>query len=596
MSGLERMTERLVDYLYGELDSAEAAEVQRLLEAKPEWQAELARLRSVMGSLDRLADEEIPLGLANEISEEIARNAERDQLYAQTKTTGWDVLWSLYARIAAVALTLAVLAAVVFMLMPRGGPAFAQDIEVVPQGLMVTVFNSNLALVRDHRLILNLPQGVAPVQFKDIAPRIIPESVRFESATDPLGTRVLVQNYEYDLASPEALLKRFLDHDVQCIMRDGGLVEGKLLSFGGGSEPADRPSQWMQTAYGDGRPVQTLRVVTSQPYQFLLRRSDGMMTAVPGDNVVALKVGERPQGLLTRPTLAWQLRTDRAGRNDMVLSYLTGGMSWRADYVAVLTGPATLSLSAWVTVTNESGIAYPDADLKLMAGDVHRVEDVPHRLGYLVENGNGMAAYYHFAVPEFVEKAFSEYHLYTLQGRTTLKDKQTKQIKLLSADGVSYARKYVFDSNDRHRQARVEVEFTNAKENKLGMPLPKGLVRVQQADPDGELQQVAQDGIDHTPKDEKVTLAAGYAFDVVGERRQIDLRRLGRVTSTRYEIVLHNHKAEPAEVIVREHPSGDWRVTQENVPSTKTDASTLEFWVKLEPNSQRVVQYTVQTR
>ena len=592
MSGLERMTARLVDYLYGELDSAEAAEVQRLLETKPEWQAELARLRSVMGSLDQLADEEIPLGLANEISEEIARSAERDELYAQTKTTGWDVLWSLYARIAAVALTLVVLAAVVFMLIPRERPAFAQDIEVVPQGLTVTVFNENLALVRDHRLILNLPKGVAPVEFKDIAPRIIPESVRFESATDPLGTRVLVQNYEYDLASPEALLKRFLDHEVRCITRDGGLVEGKLLSFGGGPEPSGMPRLGVQQTFG--RPVQT--ETPSQPYQFLLRRADGMMTAVPEDNVMALKVGERPQGLLTRPTLSWQLRTDRAGRNDMVLSYLTGGMSWRADYVVVLTGPDTLALSGWVTVTNASGIAYPDADLKLMAGEVHRVEEISYRLGDLVENGNGMAAYYHFAVPEFVEKAYSEYHLYTLQGKTTLKHKQTKQIKLLSADGVAYARKYVLDSNDRHRQARVEVEFKNAKENKLGMPLPKGLVRVQQADADGELQQVAQDSIDHTPKDETVKLGAGYAFDVVGERRQTDLRRLGRVTSTSYEIVLHNHKAEPVEVIVREHPSGDWRVTQENVPSTKIDASTLEFRVKLEPNSQGVVQYTVQTR
>lgn len=437
-------------------------------------------------------------------------------------------------------------------------------------GLEITIYNQNLALVKDQRL-LTLEEGLNEVRFTDVAAQIDPTSVHFKSLTAPQATLIREQNFQYDLVSRAKLLEKYLDQEieVQQPRKDGGveIIRGQLLSATDG---------------------------------LVIQQADGTLTALTSAEQVRLP--KLPSGLITRPTLMWLVESGQAGTQRSEVSYLTSGINWSADYVAVVNPDDTLAdLTGWVTIDNKSGATYPAARLKLIAGEVHRIQP-PH----LLAKGRMAEMVTLAAEPQFEEKAFFEYHLYTLQRKTTIRDNETKQIELLTAANVPVKKVYVFDGANlrpgppnQPPQAKVNVmvEVENRQENHLGMPLPKGKVRVYKADEDGSLQFVGEDEIDHTPKDEKIRLYLGDAFDLVGERKQTDERVIAdNVRQYSFEIALRNHKKEAVEITVVEHLFGDWEILRESHEHTKKDARTLEFRVRVAPDEEVKVTYTAQVK
>jgi hypothetical protein len=440
----------------------------------------------------------------------------------------------------------------------------------------VTVYNQNLGLVRETRSF-DLQKGVADIEAEDVAAHIDPTSVHFKSLTSPGGVTVLEQDFEYDLISQDKLLEKYLGKEIELEQRLGPngekkeTVRGTLLSNEGG-----------RVLLSDGR----------------------ILVNPPGDAVLP----KLPEGLRSKPTLLWKLRSDRGGSNECELSYLTEGLGWHADYVTVVSPKDdSMDLNAWVTIDNRSGAAYKDAKLKLVAGDVHRSQPAPRPMMY----AKAMAA----AAPEanFAEKAFFEYHLYTLQRPTTLADNETKQVELAEAAGVPLTKEYLYDGsggimwpgggrylspewgNNSAAKVAVTLQFANAKSAGLGIPLPQGRVRVYKKDDDGALEFIGEDQIDHTPKDEKVRLHLGDAFDVVGERKRTDLQTGKNSLDESFEIRLRNHKEDPitVKVVERLYRWSEWKIENASQKFTKKDAQTIEFAVPVKPDGESVVTYTV---
>ena len=585
--------ERLLGYLYGELDDLEAGSVAAHLETCAKCDALERRFRATLGLLDTARETEAVPTASSEAARE---RLSREILIA--KPGEGRTSYGLFDRRYVLGAAAVLLAAIVVYLVAGGperpfGPAgaFAEP-RVEHVAYELTVFNEDLALVKDRRVIADLGVGEGLVRFTDVASQIDPTSVRFESTTDPVGTKVLEQNYEFDLATPGALLRKFIDEKIQCIAKDGLLTEGYLASYGMGS-PAFRPEDVQSQR---NRVQRTAPQVWSTPTERSIvlssERGRGKTVIVPVDDLTSIRLPTMPKGLQVKPTLVWKLRAGRAGRHDTLLTYQTSGFSWRADYVVTVAQGDVLDWRGWVTINNHSGTRYPDAKLKLIAGDVHKVVEAQPVL--VMYNGQRKAGGGRGADKAFEEKAFFEYHLYTLSAPTTLNNMQTKQIKLLGAAGVRATRKYVFEARRNPTNALVELEVWNKKENNLGMPLPKGRVRFRQADPDGELEYIGQDSIDHTPKDEKLTLNIGAAFDVVGERTQVQFSRSGRTRTESYTIRVRNHKTVPVDVTVREHTGGgDWRITVTNTPEKKVDVNTIEFPVTVPANGEKTVSYTI---
>lgn len=457
------------------------------------------------------------------------------------------------------------------MLVMAGGCAAEPIIDLTREtrtGLQVTVYNQNLALVKDLRKV-ELKAGANTIRFRDVAARIDPTSVHFKSLTAPAQVTLLEQNYQYDLVNRTKLLQKYIDKEIELVRRDQ-----------------------------DGREVERLRgtLLSAENGMAAIVRAKGRLYLRPRAEV---ELPELPAGLITKPTLVWKVTAERAGKHQVEVSYLTTGLTWHADYVAVVNAAHDkLDLTGWVTLDNKSGATYPFARLKLVAGDIHRITPPaplpPMRGAVRAEK----------AVSQFQQKPFFEYHLYTLDRKTTLADNETKQLALLSADGVSVKKVFLFDAGQqvyigtrRGRQkgkVRVVLDFKNTKANHLGMPLPKGKVRVYQADDDGSLQYVGEDSLAHTPRDEKVRLEIGNAFDLVGERKQIRYRKLAdRLVEQSYEISLRNHKDEDVQIVVVEHLSGDWEILTESHSHKKKDAHTVEFTVPVEANSETKLTYTV---
>jgi hypothetical protein len=433
------------------------------------------------------------------------------------------------------------------------------------------------ALVKDHRLILNLQKGDNVVRFTDVAATIDPTSVRFVSSTDPEGTQVVEQNFEYDLASAGALLNRFLDREITCVGRDGSETTGHLAAHDDDSIVlAAAPPE-------DGRaPRQT---------QTLARRA-----------VQAIRLNEVPAGLLVKPTLVWKLRARTPGQHDTTVSYLCGSLKWQADYVAVVTPgdantPDLLDLTGWVSLDNTCGATFEKAGLKLIAGDVNRVRDPWARQA--LEEGVKWAEALKVhgdmdpdGVPlrrkEFVEKSFFDYHLYTLTAPSTVRDNQTKQLTLLKRDGVKAQRRYVYDSRADGRRLAIELLAKNAKDNNLGLPLPKGRVTFEQRDVDGEAAFLGQSEIDHTPADEELSLKYGFTFDIVGEVRQTG--------PNAYEIRVRNHKAEEVQVRAVARVGAEQRINQATHGFTMHDVGTAHFDFALKGNSEQIIRYSVEEK
>ena len=456
--------------------------------------------------------------------------------------------------------------------LPPGGPAVAAAPLAITResqrDLMVTIYNGNLGLVKDTREA-RLPAGMSEVQFADVAAQIDPTSVHLKSLTDPAGLRILEQNYEYDLLSAQKLLEKYVGQKVRLYQGNGTSLEATLLSTDG--------------------PVFDINGAIHMGHQ--------------GQIVFP----SLPENLVSKPTLLWLLRNAAAAPQRVEASYLTGGISWKSDYVVILNAADDRAdLTGWVTIDNKSGATYKDAALKLVAGDVNRARDDRTRQALEMAAKSVTAAAP--ASRDFVSEGFFEYHLYTLDGRTTIKDKQTKQLTLMSAANVPVRKELAFfGARDYYRsqygtpmsnqKVSVFVELTNSKANNLGVPLPKGKVRVYKADKSGSQQLVGEDWIDHTPKDEKVRIKMGEAFDVVGERTQRDWKKIGGSTyEVEWEISLRNHKKEDVVVSVIEPIPGDWEVLRETQPHEKLEAHTLRYRVPVPQEGAAKVTYRVRLR
>jgi len=438
-----------------------------------------------------------------------------------------------------------------------------------------------------HERSITLEGKRSVVRFSDVAARIDPTTVTFASLTDPAGTSVLEQNYQFDLVSAAKLMERYLDRQVTVEQIRGNEVstfKGTLLSTTGGL-----------TLKGD---------------------DGGIVTVQSYSNV---RYPELPGGLITRPTLVWDVSTDKPGPHRVRVTYQTGGIVWWADYNVVFAegkdaNSGTLDIGAWVSILNQAGGSYADAKLKLIAGEVHRAPRPQGAFEYARDRMAKVAV----SAPGFEEKAFFEYHLYTLGRPTTLPDNSTKQIELCPvARSVPCEKILVYyglppefrgflpnpmtDRNygtQTNKKVDIYLRFKNAKESGIGMPLPAGRIRVSKLDPaDQTLEFIGEDTLDHTPKDEEVLVKMGSAFDVVGERKQLDFK----IDTARdwmaetIEIKLRNHKAEPVTVIVKENLYRwvNWKITDTTHDYRKVDARTIEFPVKVDKDAEATVKYTV---
>jgi hypothetical protein len=443
--------------------------------------------------------------------------------------------------------------------------------------LNVTVYNSNLALVRDVRQI-HLESGVFPLKFEDVAASINPTTVHFRSLSDPAKLSVVEQNYEYDLLDAQKLLQKYVGREVT-------LVQG---------ENDANSTKWVETralllADNNGQPVWKI--------------GDEIVTGMPTN---WYRFADLPGNLYSRPTLVWTLENRGADAQRVEASYLTNNVSWSADYVlTVARDEKNADLDGWVTLTNGSGVEYHNAKLQLVAGEIHQTT-LPMN-GRVMEKA--MIAPAPAAEPQFSQEAFSEYHLYTLERRTSIENNESKQISLLSGTGLSVDKRLVVEGQTyyfRNRQGmgnavpetvKVYYRFKNEQGNGLGMPLPAGTVRVYQAESNGGTQFVGEDRINHTPKDEQVRIYVGNAFDVVCERKQTDYQKIsGDTFEMEYQITLRNHKDADVTVDVREPVGGDWQVLNSNYKPAKLDSSTIGFEIPVAKNGTATLDYRVRVK
>jgi hypothetical protein len=476
------------------------------------------------------------------------------------------------------------------LLLSAAGPLAAAAQEPVvsgpeaTRGVSLTVYNGNFGVVREQRRI-PLRTGRNLVRYEGVARYIDPTSVAIRSLTAPGAVGVREQNYQFDLVSPEALLEKSVGRTVRYVTTDAQgarriVVEGTLLS-----------------------PPSSGGVV--------VRTADGRFVLNPHGMV---QVGDVTDGLVSRPSLLWTLDVAQAGEHETQVSYITSGMTWKADYVAVVREDETrVDLTGWVTLDNRSGATYRDARLQLMAGDVRRVQDAVALEGLVVTARGDRMPPPPPPAPAFAQEAFFEYHLYTLDGTTTVANNETKQMSLLSATDVGVTRRLVFDVGapwwmSRARQPGtgtstagdklgIVLEVRNSRENRMGMPLPRGRVRVYKGDRTGSLQFIGEDLVDHTPRDETVRLYVGDAFDVVGERRVMDARQVSeRVQEQTVQVSIRNHKDAAAQVAVVEHLQGDWEILRSSHRWEKKDATTVEFPLTVPRDGETVVTYTYRRR
>ncbi len=424
--------------------------------------------------------------------------------------------------------------------------------------MAITVYNQNLGLVKDVRL-MELKKGITVIRFRDVASQIDPTSVHFRSLSYPEKVSILEQNYEYDLVSTQKILQKYIDQEIKITAKDNKIYQGTLLN-----------------SSRDG---------------IVLAAQEGGIKIIRPESILDLDFPRLPTGLITRPTLVWLLDCQRGGRQKTEISYLTSGINWHCEYVAVADKEdKSIDLAGWVSIDNKSGAAYPDARLKLIAGEVHRVKPRRKPRGYIQADVTTMAK----GGPQFEEKPFFEYHMYTLGRKATLKDNQIKQLSLFSPTQVNVNKIYTCDGARYGKKVRVNLEFQNSQRAGLGIPLPKGKVRVYKEDVDKSLEFIGEDLIDHTPKDEKVRIFLGNAFDLVGERKKISYHKIGeKAREESWEIKLRNHKKEKVEIVVVEHFWGEWKITESNYKYTKKDAYTAEFKIPVAKDGESVVKYTV---
>ena len=439
--------------------------------------------------------------------------------------------------------------------------------------LAVTVYNSDLALVRDVR-DLRLARGTGELRFMDIAATVNPATVHFRSITQPAQLDVLEQNYEYDLLEPDKLLRKYVGRDVTLV---------RMRQQGGTTTPEEVRAR-------------LLSYNTAPVWQI----GGESITGLHADHI---RFPDLPGNLFARPTLIWTLQNDGVEQHRVEAAYLAGKLSWAADYVLnVGRDDKAADLDGWVTLTNGSGTGFPNARLQLVAGDLNRVRQELGRAMMEQVRADRPAA---LAAP-MAQEAFSEYHLYTFGRRTTINNAETKQVSLLNGTAIPIRKRYVVDGqsfyyrNAYHPGApikdvvQVYYQLKNEEKGGLGMPMPAGTVRVYQADSRGGAQFVGEDRINHTPKDETLNLKIGNAFDVVAERNQVDFEKIAaNVYEVEFEITLRNHKTAPISVEVNEPVGGTWRMVSASHDWTKTAAWATQFTVPVAADGTSVLRYRV---
>ena len=456
---------------------------------------------------------------------------------------------------------------------PKAGPSSQQSSDAsASERVSLTVYNKNFGLVRERRLV-HLGTGNVELSYADVSAHIQPETVHLKSLARDDGLTVLEQNYRYDLLSPETLLKKFVGKTIKVYRYNEhtGAEEEKqaqLLSVEGGA----------------------------------VLNIDGQITSNFGGRYAFPRV---PENLVQKPTLVWLLSSAVADQR-VEVTYLTQGLDWHADYVLSVDAEDELGdLNGWVTLKNETGTSYRNAELKLVAGDVQRV--APAEPPMMMDMAAPMPSAAP-APPQFKEEGLFEYHLYALDRPTSLLDKEQKQVSLLSASDIALDKKLIFFGQQywfrgnfgkvvQNQKVSVYLDLQNKEQNHLGMPLPKGTLRVYKSDKSGQKQFIGEDTIDHTPRDEKIRIKLGEAFDVVADRSQKVFRALSTCASeSEWEIKLRNHKDTPESVEVNEPVGGDWQVVSSSLPAIKKDANTFIFDVRLAPRSETKLTYVVRVR
>src|SRR5437016_1037220 len=493
----------------------------------------------------------------------------------------WVGLTSMVALLAAVA-----------MLYPaaRGNKVYASQEKEAPRAtadqttslndqtdLNLTVYNSNIALIRDVRN-LTLPGGTFRLKFMDIAATVNPATVHFRSLNEPDKLGVIEQNYEYDLLEPAKLLHKYVGKEVTLVRsyQESGTTKHEEIKA------------------------------------TLLSDNNGPVWKIGNDIVTGMfaesyRFPEVPANLYDRPTLLMSLENSGPRKQQIEASYLANNLSWNADYVlTVARDDKNADLDGWVTVANNSGTAFHNARLQLVAGELNRL---PQAIGGIRTDAAREMVMNKAAAPQFQQEAFSEYHLYTLGRKTSVEDKETKQISLLQGSGVPVEKVFVVNGQSyyyRNQQAPgaplkdpvlVYYKFKNEEKNGLGIPLPAGNVRVYQKDSKGGILFAGEDHIDHTPKDEQVSIHIGNAFDVVAEHKQTDFKHVDTHTwEFEYEVTLRNHKDIPTVVQVNEPIGGDWEMLSSTYKFTKTAAFAAQFNVPVAKDGTSVLKYRVRAK
>lgn len=442
----------------------------------------------------------------------------------------------------------------------------------------VTIYNDQLAMVKDLRTI-KLNSGFNKLAFREVSAQMRPETALLRSLDYSNGFHLIEQNFDFDLLTPQKLLEKYVGKKVRVVKTHPITGKESLLDA----------------------------VVLSVNSGVVLQIGDRIETGVPGRIVF----DEVPGNLRDRPTLVMQLNSATSKAQQLQLSYLTGGLSWKADYVAELDeNDEFVDLTGWVTLNNQSGATYKNAKLQLVAGDVNRVQneyrEIKRRFEILAEDSS-------MADSEMVEEALFEYHLYTLQRPTTIAENQTKQVSLLSATKIPVKKEFLLKGQNYYYQSSygslgqklkvgVFVEFKNDKKSNLGLPLPKGVVRVYKNDKSGNAQFIGEDHIDHTPKKEEVRLKLGDAFDVTADKKQTNFKKahaIGKYNyayTTSFQIDLKNAKNEEVEVVVQEPIPGDWKMKKQSHEHEKVASGTAEWKIKVPAEGKTTLTYEVLVR
>jgi hypothetical protein len=476
----------------------------------------------------------------------------------------------------------------------------------------LTIYNQNFAVVRDT-LPLDWKSGTNDVRYTEATAHVEPDSVILRDPSGKSSLQILEQNYRNDPVSQELLLSLFEGKTIDFQKTDhfgqptNEIIQGKIIRSG----YVPHYSAMSRYGYEYQQAQMNYAAETGQP---IIEVNGKIRFGLPGQPIFP----DLGDDTVLKPTLNWLIQSENSGKLDAEISYITGGFTWEASYNLVSPEKGDdVDLTGWVTMDNQSGKTFENAKIKLMAGDVKKLQPqngfIQSFSGIGGGGGSGMA-------PPVSEKSFDEYHLYTLERPTTLHDREMKQVEFVRANGIKTKTAYVYDGlkidqnryngwgyesirqqreygTDSNKKVWVMREFVNSEANHLGMALPKGKLRFYRRDATDQMEFVGEDEIDHTPRDETIRVKTGNAFDMVGERTQksFQVDSNNHWADESFEIKLRNHKKEPVEIRVVEHlyRGNNWEITQKSDPFLKTNAQTIEFLVQVKPDEEKTVSYDV---